>query len=144
MLGRKKNEKKLEEAKGKVETILGTGTSMDGDINTKGSLRIEGKINKGNIRAEGDVFIGESGEVNTSIEARNVVIAGKVNGNITALKKIEILPSGNLSGDIKSKVLKIEEGAVFNGVSEILIKENLLKEKVVEKDKNQEASSNKK
>ncbi|MEJ6951955.1 bactofilin family protein [Natronospora cellulosivora (SeqCode)] len=120
MLGKRKNDKKVEEAKGKVETILGTGTSMDGDINTRGSLRVEGTINKGNINAEGDVLIGENGQVNTTIDARNVVIAGKVNGNINARDKIEILPTGSLNGDIKSKVLKIDEGAVFNGVSNII------------------------
>ncbi|MFW6029292.1 MAG: bactofilin family protein [Halanaerobiales bacterium] len=128
-MGRKRKEKRIEEAKGRVETILGAGTSMDGNINTKGSLRIEGRIDKGNIKAAGDVFIGESGEVNTTIEARNIVIAGKVNGNITALEKIEILPSGNLAGDIKAKVLKIEENAVFNGVSEIVSSKNLLKKR---------------
>ena len=119
MLGKKKKNKKMEEIKGKVETIIGTGTAMDGDINTKGSLRIEGNI-KGNIKTEGDIFIGKSGEVNTTIEARNIVIAGTVKGNIIAEEKVEILPSGNLNGDINAKILKIEEGAIFNGASKII------------------------
>ncbi len=106
----------MEETKGKVETILGAGTLIEGDIFTKGSLRVEGQV-KGNIKAEGDLFIGEKGILETEVEARNVIIAGTVSGNITASQKIEILPSGKLTGDIKTKTLKIEEGAFFNGAS---------------------------
>ncbi|MFW6389772.1 MAG: bactofilin family protein [Halanaerobiales bacterium] len=119
MLGKKRKQKKIEEAKSKVETILGAGTVIEGDISTKGSLRIEGKV-KGNIKAEGDLYIGENGKIEKEIKARNVIIAGSVNGNIIAAKKIELLPAGKLKGDIQTKVLKIEEGAVFNGSSKPL------------------------
>ncbi|MFW6264770.1 MAG: bactofilin family protein [Bacillota bacterium] len=115
-MGKKRKAKKLEEAKGKVETILGNGTAIEGDINTKGSLRIEGRV-KGVIKAEGDLYIGESGVLHTQIEARNVIVAGTVNGNIIATEKIEILPSGRLNGDIQTKTIKIEEGASFAGES---------------------------
>lgn len=119
MLGKKRNEKKLEEKKGEVETILGNGTVIEGDLHTKGSLRIDGKV-KGVIKAEGDLYIGESGILHTQIEARNVIVAGTVNGNIIAIEKIEILPSGNLKGDIQTKIIKIEEGASFTGESRSL------------------------
>src|SRR5690554_1168117 len=109
----------MEEAKGKVETILGNGTTVEGDLYTKGPLRVEGRV-KGKIKAEGDLLVGESGNLETEIEARNVLIAGTVRGNIKALNKIEILPSGKLYGDIKTKTIKIEEGAVFVGSSEPL------------------------
>ncbi len=109
-------EKKKEADKGKVETILGSGTNIEGDIHTKGSLRVEGKVT-GKIIADGDLFIGEEGKVNTEIEARNVIIAGKINGNVTAKNKLEILPTGKLYGDIKTNIIKIEEGAVFKGSS---------------------------
>ncbi len=116
MLGKKRKEKKLEEEKGKVETILGNGTAIEGDIYTKGSLRIEGKV-KGVIKAEGDLYIGESGVLHTEIEARKVIVAGTVHGNIVATEKIEILPSGRLDGNIQTKTIKIEEGASFTGES---------------------------
>lgn len=142
MLGKKRKQKKMEEEKGKVETILGNGTIVEGDVHTKGSLRIEGRV-KGNIRAEGDLFVGESGILDTKIEARNVVIAGTVNGNITAFGKIEILPSGKLNGDIKTKIIKIEEGATFIGSSKpredkksIGISKKALKEVAADKEKN--------
>ena len=123
MFGDKNDNKKKEAEKGKVETILGNGTHIEGDIHTSGSLRVEGKVT-GNIEAEGDLFVGEEGKVNTEVKARNVVIAGKVEGNVVAHKKLEILPSGKLYGDIKTKTLKIEEGAVFKGSSAPLDESN--------------------
>jgi len=102
-----------------VETILGKGTRITGDISTNGSLRIEGQV-EGKIKADGDLFVGESGSVKNQIDARNVIIAGKVESNVIAQEKLEILPSGNLRGDIKTNVLKIEEGAKFIGSSNIL------------------------
>ncbi len=129
------NDKKKEGTKGKVETILGAGTKIKGDIYTKGSLRIEGKV-VGKVKAEGDLFVGEEGEVETEIEARNVVIAGKVKSNVKAYQKLEILPQGELNGDIKTDKLKIEEGAVFIGTSKILkeSKDNVTKMKKAEKE----------
>lgn len=116
MFGDNKNK---EATKGKVETILGTGTKVEGDIHTNGSLRIEGEV-IGNIKAEGDLFVGEEGRIETEIEARNVVIAGKVKGDVKAHQRLEILPQGKLIGDIKTDKLKIEEGAVFVGKSQTL------------------------
>lgn len=132
----------MEEEKGKVETILGAGTLIEGDIYTKGSLRVEGQV-KGNIKAEGDLFIGEKGVIETEVEARNVVIAGTVNGNITASQKIEILPSGKLTGDIRTRILKIEEGAFFSGASEPL-EEKDSKLDVSKKFKDEAAATSKK
>lgn len=117
-----------------INTIFGQQTIVDGKLTTKGSIRIEGKM-KGTIIAEGDVFIGESGEVNSNIEARNIVIAGKVEGNVTAKEKLEILAAGRLEGDIKSKRLVIEEGAKFIGKS-IPLEENEV-QKPKQKDKNE-------
>lgn len=133
MLGKNKRRKKLEEEKSKVITILGNGTTVEGDFRTKGTLRIEGKV-KGNIKAEGDLYIGESGVLETEIEARNVIIAGVVNGNIVAEKKIELLSSGKLNGNIKTKTLKIEEGATFIGSSKPLNKDNYEKNNILKQE----------
>src|SRR6056297_911362 len=98
MFGDNDDKKKMDADRGKVETILGNGTNIEGDIKTKGSIRIEGEIS-GNINADGDIFVGEDGRVKAEIKARNVILAGRVEGNISA-KKLEVLPSGKLIGDI--------------------------------------------
>ena len=115
MFGDNKNDEKKVD-KTKVETIIGSGSSIDGNVHTKGSLRVEGEIS-GKIVADGDIFVGEEGIVNTEVKARNVVIAGKIEGDIIARNKLEILSTGKLYGNVKAKTLKIEEGALFNGSS---------------------------
>ena len=109
--------------KEKVETILGAGTKINGNINSKGSLRVEGTV-IGEIEVEGDLYVGEEAEIENKIKARDVIIAGKVEGNITAKNKLEILPTGKVNGDIKMKTIKIEEGAKFEGNSKILNNSN--------------------
>ena len=99
-----------------ISTIFGQQTEFDGKLKTKGSIRIEGTIT-GTLDADGDVFVGESGVVNSNIEARKIVVAGKVEGNIVAKDKLEILQTGTLEGDIKAKKLVVEEGAKFIGKS---------------------------
>ncbi len=132
--------KEEEIKKDEINTIFGQQTEFDGELRTKGSIRIEGKIT-GTIDADGDVFVGESGAVSSNIEARKVVIAGKVDGNVTANDKLEILQTGTLKGDIKAKKLVVEEGAQFIGKSEPL--ENKGKEIKTDKktDKKVEKSS---
>lgn len=139
------NKKEDTVKKGKVETIMGNGTKIDGDIRTNGSLRVEGEV-QGNVKAEGDLFVGESGKVKSEIEAREVVIAGVVEGNVVAHKKLEILPKGKLLGDIKTDKLKIEEGATFIGSSQTLKKsagdKKSVKRKTTDSKKNKKKRNN--
>ncbi|MFW5788128.1 MAG: bactofilin family protein [Bacillota bacterium] len=122
-----------------VKTVFGKGTKIVGDLETKGSVRVEGEIT-GKLKAEGDVFIGESGIIKTEIEARKVVIAGKINADIIAHEKLEILSKGALEGDIKCDNLIIEEGASFVGNSSRLKDKN----NVTSHNKNKEQNNNKK
>lgn len=101
----------------KVETIIGKGSKIDGKIYITGSLRVEGRI-EGEVKAGGDIFVGEEGLIVASVQARNIVIAGEVQGNVDALEKLEIVPTGKLFGDIVISKLVIEDGATFKGKSE--------------------------
>ncbi|MFW5995760.1 MAG: bactofilin family protein [Halanaerobiaceae bacterium] len=141
MFGENKKEDTVK--KGKVETIMGDGTKIDGDIRTNGSLRVEGEID-GNVKAEGDLFVGEGGKVKSEIEAREVIIAGVVEGNVVAHKKLEILPKGKLLGDIKTDKLKIEEGATFIGSSQTLKKSSGSKKSGKKVIKNEKSTGGKK
>jgi len=59
--------------------------------------------------------IGESGVVQGKIKAENITIAGKVQGEVEANGKLELVPTGNLQGEAKMALLVVEEGAVFQG-----------------------------
>ncbi|MFC4768137.1 bactofilin family protein [Effusibacillus consociatus] len=99
---------------GKVDTLIGAGTTIEGKVQASGILRVEGRIG-GEVISEGDVIVGEKGEIRANIKARHVTIAGKVAGNITASGRMHLVSSGSLEGDIDAATIAIEEGAHFKG-----------------------------
>lgn len=109
----KQNQQSIEKFK-KIETLISHNTEFKGIISSKGSLRIDG-IFEGTIEHADGVIIGETGIIKGDINAQNVVTGGKINGNITAAETIEILPTGQMYGDINSATLSISEGAIFEG-----------------------------
>lgn len=98
----------------KIDTLIGNDTIFQGNITATGTIRIDGEY-KGDLKAKGDLVVGDTGKLESTVEARNVLIAGQVKGNIKASGRVELAPSAKLFGDIKVKNLIIEEGALFKG-----------------------------
>lgn len=98
----------------KIETIISHHTEFNGIISSKGSLRIDGILD-GTIEHADGIIIGETGIIKGDINAQNIVIGGKITGNIFASETIEILDSAQVYGDINSSTLSIAEGAIFEG-----------------------------
>lgn len=107
-----KNDKKLDE----IATIIGIETTVEGNLNVQSSIRIDGKV-YGSINCTGDVTIGKEGYVENSITARNLLIAGKVKGNVKVENKIHIYDTGNLDGSAEMKSIVIDENGFFHGES---------------------------
>ncbi|MFH1700781.1 MAG: polymer-forming cytoskeletal protein [Candidatus Zixiibacteriota bacterium] len=107
---------KTEEIKmdGKMNTIIGKDSTITGTIEVKGPLRIDGKIS-GKVNCEDTVTIGSGGNIEAEINCRNASIAGKLKGNVIAKEKVELQAQSEINGDIKTKSLVIEQGAVFCG-----------------------------
>ncbi len=103
----------------KVDTIIGKETQIAGHIVATGTIRVDGRV-EGDIAADGDVIVGESGRIVASIRARNVTVAGEVQGDVYAGGRLEIVPSGKLYGDVRTAVLAIEDGAIFKGMCEMI------------------------
>jgi cytoskeletal protein CcmA (bactofilin family) len=101
---------------GKPETIIGAATSFNGDLQAEGTLRIEGRV-EGSVTTTGNVIVGPTARVTASICGQNILVAGVVQGNITAAQRLEIIATGKVSGDITARVLLIEEGGLFSGHS---------------------------
>lgn len=99
-----------------IETIVGRNTQFKGTVSGAGNIRIDGSL-EGEIEGEGNVIVGEMGEVVANVKARNVLISGLVRGNVQAAEKLEILNSGKLYGDVSAAILSVSEGAVFKGNS---------------------------
>ncbi len=104
-------------AEERVETFIGSTSSLQGTLKSEGTIRIDGML-EGDIETAGNLIIGKTGRVIAkSISAQNVLIAGAVKGNITAHERLEIVASGRLWGDIRTSSLLIEEGGMFRGQS---------------------------
>ena len=97
----------------KMETIIGPDTRFQGNVRSKGYVRVDGEID-GSVSAEG-VIIGEKAVVTGDITAKMVFVGGKVTGNVTAAAALELQPKGQIRGDIRTAQLSIVDGAVFEG-----------------------------
>ena len=98
----------------KVDTIIGAGTVFTGDLDVKGTIRIDGRC-EGKITCSGDVIIGETGYVISSVQGRNLQVAGTVKGVIKTSGLLDISPPGKVYGDIEVGKIIIADGAVFQG-----------------------------
>ena len=96
-----------------LETIIGNNTQIDGNISTKGTIKVDGRIN-GNIETDW-IILGEKSYMKGNITASGVVIAGYVEGNISAKEVIEIKRSGQARGDISTSKLVVIEGGFVDG-----------------------------
>jgi cytoskeletal protein CcmA (bactofilin family) len=99
----------------KLETIIGPETTLHGELNTTGTVRIDGSL-EGNLNADW-VVIGEKGRINGDVTAKGMVIGGKVKGNIRSEVVVEIKQKAEVCGEITTTNLVISEGAIFEGRS---------------------------
>ena len=106
--------KKKENVFGVLETVIGPDSVFQGTIRSKGSIRIDGKLEGGVAEANG-IIIGEKGQIQGDINGKVIVVGGKITGNITAVHSLEILPKAQVYGDIHCALLSIGEGATFEG-----------------------------
>jgi cytoskeletal protein CcmA (bactofilin family) len=97
-----------------INTILGQGTSVNGDIDSGGFTRIDGSV-RGNVSAKGRVVVGEKARMKSSISGTTVTIGGVVYGNILASERIVILATGLVLGDIITRRIQADEGCLIHG-----------------------------
>ncbi|HOP06343.1 MAG TPA: polymer-forming cytoskeletal protein [candidate division Zixibacteria bacterium] len=102
------------EGGGLTNTIIGRDTVITGTLEIKGALRVDGEV-KGKINCNDCVTIGTTGRVEAQIEAESAIIAGKMIGDVVTSEKIELQANCEMDGDLRTKSLIIEEGAVFCG-----------------------------
>ncbi len=93
---------------------LRNGTVIEGNLSSKGDVRIEGTV-KGNINVKGKVIIGNTGKVTGDITCSFCDISGTVVGKLTIAESLTLKTSANYKGEISTKKLIIEPGAIFNG-----------------------------
>src|SRR5437762_6212368 len=97
------------------QATIGKSLVIKGEVTGSESLYIDGKV-EGSIQLPGNrVTVGRNGQVSANINAREVVVLGKVRGNLNASDRVDIRNEGSLTGDVVAQRISIEDGAFFKG-----------------------------
>lgn len=114
MFGGKKNSK----PQNRIDSLIGAGTRIEGNVTFIGGLRVDGEI-RGNISSDkgqaGTLVISEQASVEGEISVGHVVINGTVIGPVFAGESLELLPNARVTGDVEYHQLEMQQGAVVQG-----------------------------
>ncbi len=115
MLGKaRKDTPAMSETSGKIGTIIGPGAIFNGNLNAPETIRIDGTIN-GNCICGQNLILGQEGRGKGNITACNVMISGKVDGDLVVREKLEVLATGKVVGNVTTRSLIVDDGGCFDG-----------------------------
>ncbi|MDH4185868.1 MAG: polymer-forming cytoskeletal protein [Nitrospira sp.] len=101
-----------------VVAFVGKGVEFKGTITYSGTVRIDGLLD-GEIHTEGTLLVGEEAVITAKVSAGTIVSMGKITGDVVAKEKIKLLAPAVLNGGVKTPMLSIEDGVLFNGTLEM-------------------------
>lgn len=104
------------------ESVIAPDLSIEGKIEGNGNVRIAGRF-KGDINVQGALTIEASASVTGQVQARSIVVAGELNGNVLGAERVELIDSGAVNGDVKAGSLTVAAGARMRGQVEFGWKE---------------------
>jgi cytoskeletal protein CcmA (bactofilin family) len=104
---------------GSLDTLIGSDTVLEGNVESGGSVRVDGKL-KGDLKSGGDVFVGRGAKLTGNIYANNVVLSGQVVGNVYAEGMLRLLSEAKLHGNVQAHGLVADEGGVLHGKCNIV------------------------
>jgi len=97
-----------------INTIIGPGTSVSGDIEAGGFTRVDGNV-QGDLKAKGRVIIGERARMKSNISGTIVTVGGVVFGNVLASERLVVLTTGLVMGDVITRRIQADEGCLIHG-----------------------------
>ncbi len=97
-----------------LNTILGNGSSIKGNLTINGFVRVDGDID-GDLSTDGNVIIGENARIRGNVNAKSIVIGGIILGDVFVKENVKLLQNSVVIGDILSHKVQIEESALFQG-----------------------------
>lgn len=115
--------------KGNIIAFLGKETLFRGYLQFEGTVRIDGVL-EGEIHSNNTLIVGDGAVITGTVNVGRIVCGGTVNGKVIAQESIQFVKPSNIKGEIKTPVLMIEEGVIFNGQCEMAT--GMSKEKTVE------------
>jgi cytoskeletal protein CcmA (bactofilin family) len=97
-------------------TVIGRGAVIEGNVRATGPIQVDGHID-GTLKVEGQVSIGPSGVVTGELTADEVVVGGRVEGQLTARGLLHVTTGGNVRGEVRYGALQIDRGGLLDGTS---------------------------
>ena len=97
-----------------INTIIGKGSSISGNLRINGFVRLDGDID-GNLETDGNIIIGDSARIKGDVKAKAVIVGGIVVGNILAQESVKMLSNSAVLGDVISRKVQVEDKATFHG-----------------------------
>lgn len=97
-----------------TETIIGSSVRVEGNFKSEGNISIDGIV-QGSLKTNHDLKIGPSAKIKAEVEANNLFLAGEIKGNIKVKEKTQLKNTAKILGNLETKILSVEEGAVING-----------------------------
>ena len=97
-----------------VISLLGPGMKVVGDCLTDGTVRVEGVV-EGSVKAGKAVVVGKQGAVLGDVQTQDAVISGRVTGTLVAESRLELQATCQIDGDVRTRRMQLEEGALLNG-----------------------------
>ena len=101
-----------------IRAFLGEGTSFIGTLQFEGTVRLDGRF-EGEVSGSDLLIIGQAAAVRAEIQVGSLTVSGRVEGNIVARKRVELLGTAQVTGSVKTPALVVSEGAVLNGTCEM-------------------------
>ena len=101
-----------------IQFVVGEKIQIHGELTGEGDIQLMG-VFRGTIDLSGTIVIGESAQVEADVAATNIVVGGHVKGNLIASGRVDLLPTGSVTGNVKTGSIAAAEGASLKGEIEI-------------------------
>ncbi|MEW6293003.1 MAG: polymer-forming cytoskeletal protein [Pseudomonadota bacterium] len=109
---------KTSKSNSRIDTLIGVGTTIEGNVTFTGGLRIDGEV-RGNVCVAGDhpgtLVVSENARVDGEVVVPHLVINGTVNGPVRSTDSLELQPRARVAGDIEYNSIEIHLGAIVQG-----------------------------
>ncbi len=110
--------KKHSKPQNRIDSLIGVGTTIEGNLSFSGGMRIDGQVNGNVIAAQGKpstLVLSEHARVNGEVTVTHLVVNGAINGPVSASEYMELQSKAKVNGDVHYKTLEIQLGAIIEG-----------------------------
>lgn len=110
--------KKVSKPQNRIDSLIGSGTTIEGDLNFTGGMRIDGQVNGNVIAAPGKpstLVLSEHARVDGEVNVTHLVVNGTITGPVNASEYLELQSKAKVNGDVHYKTLEIQLGAIVEG-----------------------------